>query len=324
MQHPAQRNHAGNRMRTSTVSAIVAVRKMTGTCRMTTQQTIGFIGFGAMASRMGDNLKKAGYALVAYTPSGKGGDGSTPFLPSPADVAKKADIVLVCVPDDEALAAAMYGENGALAGMHENQLLLNTSSVSPEATDALQKAGEEKGISVIDCPVSGSTPEAEAGALVVLAGGDDALIARAQPVFDCIGKTTVHAGPSGSGARLKLVINGIMGAGLAAVAETIAYGLAAGLDRSMLFDALGEVAVISPHHKRKIRAAKDGDFTPQFPTRLMQKDMRLLLDAGARLAVPMPTMAATTQQLSLTRRAAANEDYSALIGVMEHIVANDA
>lgn len=311
-------------MRTSTVSAIVAVRKMTGTCRMTTQQTIGFIGFGAMASRMGDNLKKAGYALVAYTPSGKGGDGSTPFLPSPADVAKKADIVLVCVPDDEALATAMYGENGALAGMHENQLLLNTSSVSPEATDALQKAGEEKGISVIDCPVSGSTPEAEAGALVVLAGGDDALIARAQPVFDCIGKTTVHAGPSGSGARLKLVINGIMGAGLAAVAETIAYGLAAGLDRSMLFDALGEVAVISPHHKRKIRAAKDGDFTPQFPTRLMQKDMRLLLDAGARLAVPMPTMAATTQQLSLTRRAAANEDYSALIGVMEHIVANDA
>lgn len=130
---------------------------MTGIYIMTAQQTIGFIGFGAMASRMGNNLKKAGYALVAYTPSGKGGDGSTPFLPSPADVAKKADIVLVCVPDDEALAAAMYGENGALAGMRANQLLLNTSSVSPEATDALQKAGQAKGISVIDCPVSGST-----------------------------------------------------------------------------------------------------------------------------------------------------------------------
>lgn len=290
---------------------------------MTPQQTIGFIGFGAMASRMGDNLKKAGYALIAYTPSGKGGDGSTPFLPTPAEVARKADIVLVCVPDDEALAAAMYGENGALAGMAANALLLNTSSVSPTAADTLQKAGQEKRVCVLDCPVSGSTPEAETGALVILAGGDEADIARAQPVFDCIGKTTIHAGPSGSGARLKLVINGIMGAGLAAVAEGIAYGLAAGLDRSMLFGALGEVAVISPHHKRKIRAASEGDFTPQFPTSLMQKDMRLLMDAGARLAVPMPTMAATTQQLSITRRAAAHEDYSALIGVMEHIVAND-
>lgn len=291
---------------------------------MSTPQTIGFIGFGAMASRMADNLKKAGYNAIAYTPSGKGGDGSTPFLHSASDVAQKADIVLVCVPDDEALAAAMYGSNGALAGMQAGGLLLNTSSVSPEASTQLLALGQAKGVVVIDCPVSGSTPEAEAGNLVVLAGGDDAAMTRAKPVFDCIGKTTVHAGPAGSGTRLKLVINGIMGAGLAAVAEAIAYGLAAGLDRSMLFDALDEVAVISPHHKRKIRAAKVGDFAPQFPSRLMQKDMRLLMDATARLAVPAPTLAAVTQQLSLARRAAPNSDYSALISVMEQIVANDA
>lgn len=291
---------------------------------MTSQQTIGFIGFGAMACRMADNLKKAGYAAVAYTPSGKGGDGSTPFLPSAAEVARKANFVLACVPDDEALAASMYGAEGALAGMKEGDLLLNTSSVSPEASAELLKAGKAKGVSVIDCPVSGSTPEAESGNLVILAGGDTAAIARAKPIFDCIGKTTVHAGPAGSGTRLKLVINGIMGAGLAAVAEAIAYGLASGLDRSMLFDALDEVAVISPHHKRKIRAAKAGDFSPQFPSRLMQKDMRLLMDAAARQAVPAPTLAAVTQQLSLARRAAEDADYSVLIGVMEKIVANDA
>ncbi|OUJ00581.1 NAD(P)-dependent oxidoreductase [Acetobacter cibinongensis] len=291
---------------------------------MTSQQTIGFIGFGAMACRMADNLKKAGYAALAYTPSGKGGDGSTLFLPSAAEVARKATIVVVCVPDDEALAASMYGAEGALAGMKEGDLLLNTSSVSPEASAELLKAGQAKGVSVIDCPVSGSTPEAESGNLVILAGGDTAAIARAKPIFDCIGKTTVHAGPAGSGTRLKLVINGIMGAGLAAVAEAIAYGLASGLDRSTLFDALDEVAVISPHHKRKIRAAKAGDFSPQFPSRLMQKDMRLLMDAAARQAVPAPTLAAVTQQLSLARRAAEDADYSVLIGVMEKIVANDA
>ncbi len=291
---------------------------------MTTQQTIGFIGFGAMASRMAAHLEKAGYATLAYTPSGKGGDGVTHFLPTPAEVANKADIVLACVPDDEALAASMYGPQGVLAGIKADGLLLNTSSVSPEAADALQKAGQEKNICVIDCPVSGSTPEAESANLVILAGGDEAAIARAQPIFDKIGRITIHAGPSGSGARLKLVINGIMGAGLAAVAEGIAYGLAAGLDRSMLFDALDEMAVISPHHKRKIKMAKAGDFSPQFPARLMQKDMRLLMDAAARLAVPAPTLAAVTQQLSLARRAAEDADYSVLIGVMEKIVANDA
>lgn len=291
---------------------------------MTTQQTIGFIGFGAMASRMAAHLEKAGYATLAYTPSGKGGDGVTHFLPTPAEVANKADIVLACVPDDEALAASMYGPQGVLAGIKADGLLLNTSSVSPEAADALQKAGQEKNICVIDCPVSGSTPEAESANLVILAGGDDAAIARAQPIFDKIGRITIHAGPSGSGARLKLVINGIMGAGLAAVAEGIAYGLAAGLDRSMLFDALDEMAVISPHHKRKIKMAKAGDFSLQFPARLMQKDMRLLMDAAARLAVPAPTLAAVTQQLSLARRAAEDADYSVLIGVMEKIVANDA
>ncbi len=291
---------------------------------MTAAQTIGFIGLGAMASRMAVNLAKAGYKAVAYTPSGKGGNGDIAFLATAADVARTADIVLVCVPDDEALETCMYGAAGALAGMKSGGLVLNTSSVSPEATQALFEAGQKLGVTVIDCPVSGSTPEAEAAALVVLAGGSDDAMQRAKPVFDAIGRLTVHAGPPGSGARLKLVINAIMGAGLAAVAEAIAYGLAAGLDRSMLFDALDEMAVISPHHKRKIRMARTGDFAPQFPARLMQKDMRLFLDAAARLAVPVPTLAATTQQLSLTRRAAEDADYSALIGIMEKIVANDA
>lgn len=291
---------------------------------MAHSQTIGFIGFGAMACRMAAHLKQAGYGIIAYTPSGKGGDGSVSFLPAPADVARNADIVLVCVPDDEALAASMYGENGALSGIKKGALLLNTSSVSPEATTRLYESGQASGAVVIDCPVSGSTPEADKGALVVLAGGTDEELARAKPVFDIIGKITIHAGPAGSGARLKLVINAIMGAGLAAVAEGIAYGLAAGLDRSRLFDALDNVAVISPHHKRKILAAKNGDFSPQFPARLMQKDMRLFVDAAAREAVPVPTLAAVTQQLSLTKRASPDSDYSALIGIMEHMTANDA
>lgn len=282
--------------------------------------TVGFIGFGAMASRMGRHVREAGYRIVAYTPSGKGGDGTTPFLPTPRAVAEAAGTVIACVPDDEALAASMYGESGALAGMGAGTLLINASSVSPEAALALADAGAHRDVAVLDAPVSGSTPEADAGALVIMVGGTAADVARAQPIFDAIGKATIHAGPSGSGAKLKLVVNGIMGATLAAVAEGVAYGLAAGLDRDMLFDTLDSVAVISPHHKRKLKAARTGDFTPQFPTRLMQKDMRLLLTDAARMAAPSVTVAAATQLLSLTRRADADADYSALFAVLEQIV----
>lgn len=289
---------------------------------MSTAPLIGFVGFGAMASRMGANLVKAGYRIVAYTPSGKGGDGSTRFVPTPRALAQEADILIACVPDDEALASALHGSDGALAGLKAGGLLINTSTVAPETSVALAQECATRNIAVIDAPVAGSTPEAESGNLVILAGGTADEIARAQPVFDAIGRLTIHAGPAGSGSKLKLVINGIMGATLAVVAEGVTYGLAAGLDRSMLFDALDAVPVISPHHKRKLKAAKEGDFSPQFPTRLMQKDMRLLMTDAARQTAPLPAMAAATQSLSLTRRRHPNEDYSALFAVMESLVTN--
>ncbi|MFT8791102.1 NAD(P)-dependent oxidoreductase [Komagataeibacter saccharivorans] len=289
---------------------------------MSTAPLIGFVGFGAMASRMGANLVKAGYRIAAYTPSGKGGDGSTRFVPTPRALAQEADILIACVPDDEALASALHGSDGALAGLKAGGLLINTSTVAPETSVALAQECATRNIAVIDAPVAGSTPEAESGNLVILAGGAADEIARAQPVFDAIGRLTIHAGPAGSGSKLKLVINGIMGATLAVVAEGVTYGLAAGLDRSMLFDALDAVPVISPHHKRKLKAAKEGDFSPQFPTRLMQKDMRLLMTDAARQTAPLPAMAAATQSLSLTRRRHPNEDYSALFAVMESLVTN--
>ena len=289
---------------------------------MSTAPLIGFVGFGAMASRMGANLVKAGYRIAAYTPSGKGGDGSTRFVPTPRALAHEADILIACVPDDEALASALHGPDGALAGLKAGGLLINTSTVAPETSVALAQECATRNIAVIDAPVAGSTPEAESGNLVILAGGTANEIARAQPVFDAIGRLTIHAGPAGSGSKLKLVINGIMGATLAVVAEGVTYGLAAGLDRSMLFDALDAVPVISPHHKRKLKAAKEGDFSPQFPTRLMQKDMRLLMTDAARQTAPLPAMAAATQSLSLTRRRHPNEDYSALFAVMESLVTN--
>ena len=281
---------------------------------------IGFIGYGAMARLMGANLRRAGYSVVAFAPSG--GKDETEMLPTPRAIAEAADVIILCVPNDAAEDQSLNGENGMLAGISAGKLVLDTSTVSPEQALALAKTGAEHGFIVLEAPMSGSTPEAEKGELVMLAGGDAETLERAKPILDVIGKLTIHAGPIGSAARLKLVINGIMGATLNVVAEGVSFGLSAGLDREVLFDALQQVAVISPHHKRKLKMAQDKSFPSQFPTRLMSKDMGLLMDAGRKAGAFMPAMAIADQALALSNRRHADEDYSALLGAMEHSVAN--
>ncbi|MFT8768719.1 MAG: NAD(P)-dependent oxidoreductase [Gluconobacter cerinus] len=281
---------------------------------------IGFIGYGAMAQRMGANLRRAGYSVVAFAPSG--GKDETEMLPSPRAIAEAADVIILCVPNDAAENQSLEGENGMLAGISKGKLVLDTSTVSPEQALALAKIAAENGFVVLDAPMSGSTPEAETGDLVMLVGGDAETVERAKPILDVVGKLTIHAGPAGSAARLKLVVNGVMGATLNVIAEGVSYGLKAGIDRDVLFDTLQQVAVVSPHHKRKLKMGQDKSFPSQFPTRLMSKDMGLLIDAGRKVGAFMPAMAIADQALGLSNRQHADEDYSALIGAMEHSVAN--
>lgn len=281
---------------------------------------IGFIGYGAMAQRMGANLRRAGYSVVAFAPSG--GKDETEMLPSPRAIAEAADVIILCVPNDAAENQSLQGENGMLAGISAGKLVLDTSTVSPEQALALAKIAAENGFVVLDAPMSGSTPEAETGDLVMLVGGDAETVERAKPILDVVGKLTIHAGPAGSAARLKLVVNGVMGATLNVIAEGVSYGLKAGIDRDVLFDTLQQVAVVSPHHKRKLKMGQDKSFPSQFPTRLMSKDMGLLIDAGRNVGAFMPAMAIADQALGLSNRQHADEDYSALIGALEHSVAN--
>lgn len=284
-------------------------------------QKIGFVGYGAMARRMAANLRRAGYAVAAYHPSGKKED-ETALLPSPRALAEASDVIILSVPNDSAENQSLQGENGLLAGLSPEKLVLDTSTVSPGQAEMLAKLAHEHGFAVLDTPVSGSTPEAESAQLVVLAGGPAEAVERARPILETIGRLVIHAGPAGAGARLKLVINGIMGATLGVIAEAVALGLAEGLERATLFDALQQVAVISPHHKRKLKAAEEGNFAPQFPTRLMSKDMGLAIDEGRRAGIALPALAIADQALALSNRLHADADYSALIGVLERGVAN--
>nr|WP_294914435.1 NAD(P)-dependent oxidoreductase [uncultured Neokomagataea sp.] len=284
--------------------------------------TIGFIGYGAMAQPMGKNLQKAGYTVLAYTPSGRIAGATA--LPSPRAIAEQADVIILCVPNDAAEQASLHGENGLLAGLTPDKLVLDTSTVSPDQADALAKLAHDHGFALLDAPMSGSTPEAEKGELIMLVGGTTATVERARPILDVIGKITIHAGHAGSAARLKLVVNGIMGATLNVISEGVSYGLSAGIERHVLFETLQNLAVISPHHKRKLTMAENKSFPSQFPTRLMSKDMGLLMEAGRKAGAFMPAMAVADQALALSNNNHADEDYAALIGAMERSVANIA
>lgn len=300
-------------------SGLFETTEQTGILNQEQDQVIGFIGYGAMASRMGNNLLRAGYKIIAYTPSGKIADHGlpVPICASPKDVAKEADIVVICVPNDAAETSSLYGESGLLSGVRIGQLVLDCSTISPAQADHLAYLGKMHRFAVMDCPVSGSTPQADDASLIILASGAEDSLERARPVLEKIGRTIIYAGHHGMAARLKLVINGIMGATLNVIAEGLAYGLASGVDRDVLFSALQEVAVIGASHKHKLTMAESQSFPSEFSAMLMSKDMGLLLDAGRATGTPMPAMAVASQAFARSALRHPHEDYAVLLGDME-------
>ena len=276
---------------------------------MSAHPSIGFIGFGAMAQRMGANLRESGYPVSAYAEHQQDGERhGTPMEPL-ATLLPQAEVVMVSLPNDAILEQVLLGPDGVLARLESGRLLINTSTNSPALSRRLEEAGRARGIDVVEAPVSGSTPEAEKAQLVVLAGGEPAAVERARPILESLGKTVHHVGPTGQGAAIKLAINGLMGAGLAALAEALAYATRAGLDAEVLFEVFGNLAVLSPHHQRKLAALRDGDFAAQFPAALMHKDMGLLLAELNATFQGAPTLAAAAQQLALGAELHPDADY---------------
>ena len=191
--------------------------------------------------------------------------------------------------------------------------------MSPDASKRLAEAAAERGVRFVEAPVSGSTPEAESGQLVVLVGGKADDIEAARPILDALARKVVHAGPAGHGIAMRLAVNGVMALGTAALAEGLRYGTAAGRDRTVLIETLQDLILVSGHHRRKLEMAKHNHYPSQFPTRLVAKDMGLLLADAGRRGVPLATMAAATQLFAQAMGRHADEDYAAAIQAMEQL-----
>jgi 3-hydroxyisobutyrate dehydrogenase-like beta-hydroxyacid dehydrogenase len=287
---------------------------------------LGFIGLGAMGGRMARRLLAAGYNVTVYDRTREAArpleQSGAKFAPTPSRVAAAGDVVLSSLPDDAALEEVMYGPKGALTGARSGTIFIEMSTVSPRTSKRLEETARTMGLDVLDAPVSGSTPQAEEGQLVILVGGKEEVYGKCLPILIALGKQSFYMGPAGSGAATKLCLNTLLGVGIQALAEAIALGLRSGLDHDRLLQILGETSVLSPSQKSKLEHARIGEYPATFPLRLMYKDFSLITRHALELSVAMPSTAAAAQICAVEHvrhQTREDEDFSAVIRTTEQM-----
>jgi len=282
---------------------------------------LGFVGIGYMGRPIARRLLESGFKLRAYDrdPS-KAGEliqyGGT-VAQSVSELSSSCNVVLSCLPSDEAVMDIYGGPDGAFANTHRGSLVIDLSTVYPETSQELSRLGSERGVEVLDVTISGSTPIAEKGLLTLFGGGDKECFDDAESIFRVIARKYFYLGPSGSGATMKLVVNTLLGIGMQAIAEAVALGEKAGLDRNRLLDVLSQTAVVAPAHVGKLERAMKSDYSPQFPLRLMNKDFGLILNLAAAVGVRMPATGAAFEVNARQSEQGQEQDFSAVILQME-------
>jgi 3-hydroxyisobutyrate dehydrogenase-like beta-hydroxyacid dehydrogenase len=284
---------------------------------------IGFIGLGAMGSRLAKRLQDAGYPLIVYNRTRQ---KTEPFqragvavAESPRDAARHSDLLMSSVADDRALKQVMFGPDGALAGVHAGHILIDLSSVYPETSIMMAEAAAGANATFLDAAISGTTTAVEQGEVMILVGGDRHTFERCRAILRNFGKLIEYMGPAGSGTTTKLVINTLLGVEMQAIAEAIALGEKAGLDRTWLISVLEKSVLIPAGLKAKLDNARHNRYPTSFALRLMHKDFGNILRKASKLNVPMPATAAAEQICSFENAKGLEEDFSAVIRAMEEL-----
>jgi 3-hydroxyisobutyrate dehydrogenase-like beta-hydroxyacid dehydrogenase len=284
---------------------------------------LGFIGIGNMGSRIAKRLLEHGYQVIAYNRSREAAEALVKYgatvVDNVAELASGADVILSSLTNDDAVKSVYTDWQGVFAHVRRGSAIIEMSTVLPATSRELYKLSREAGVKFLDSPVSGSTPAAEEGTLTLFCGGDEELFQAAQPIFSAISSQNFYLGGSGSGTAMKLVANTLLGVGMQAIAESVALGQKEGLDRHRLLEVLSHTAVIAPAHLGKLSRADRGDYSAQFAIRLMNKDFGLVLETAAAAKVPMPATAAAFQMNVAEFSEGKDEDFSAVITLMERL-----
>ncbi len=254
-------------------------------------ERIGFIGLGIMGRGMARNLLKAGFSLTVWNRTAARMDelvaDGAQAGDSPAAVAARSDIIFICVSDTPDVEEVVLSENGIMQGAERGALVVDCSTISPKATRALAEKLDEKGIAMLDAPVSGGSEGAARGTLSIMVGGPADQFERARPAFEAMGKTITHVGDHGAGQTVKGVNQVLVVGNTLAMCEALLFAEAGGVDLEKTHAAISQGAAGSWMFSNRGPQIIARDWRPGFTIDLQQKDLRLVLEAAQELGVPL-------------------------------------
>jgi 3-hydroxyisobutyrate dehydrogenase-like beta-hydroxyacid dehydrogenase len=287
-------------------------------------ERIGFLGLGIMGSRMAARVAHAGFPLTVWTHTpGKAAawaaeHESVVAVDTPAEVALASEIVVSMVVDGAQVASVLLSKDGVIEGAHGDLLCVDMSTIAPVDSRRIAAALAERGVRMIDAPVTGSSPRAEAGTLTIMAGGAAEDFARALPLLEAMGELIVHVGPLGQGAMLKLINNALGAANAAALAEALLLAQATDVDLDAFVAVTSTGSGASAQLELKSGPMREHDYTPLFKTAHLLKDVRLCLEEAQAAGVPFPAAAHARDLLTATLgRGYGEQDYAAIIEAAE-------
>ncbi|OGK96533.1 MAG: hypothetical protein A3I14_08995 [Candidatus Rokubacteria bacterium RIFCSPLOWO2_02_FULL_73_56] len=288
--------------------------------------TVGFVGLGTMGLPMATNLARAGVRLVCHdaSPAASAAAATLPgaeTVGSAGEAATRADVLFTCLPNNDVVRAAYLGPGGVAAGARAGLVTCDCSTVGPEVTTEVAAALAARGVTHMDTPMLGSQPQAVAGEIFFIVGGDRAKLEAVAPYLARMGKRHMYVGPTGTANRVKLIHNGLAAATAVAVAEALAVCVASGVDRATFYEVVrsGGGMAYGTYFERRAQRIFDGDFSPTFMLELMRKDAALALALAEAVKVPAPMLAETKRTYDeAVARGWGKEDFSAVTHVVEH------
>ncbi len=288
---------------------------------MTTMR-LGYIGLGTMGGAMAENLIRAGYSLTVYNRTTSKAerllDLGASLAESPAEVARKSELVFMNVSDTPDVLEIVFGENGIVEGAHPGMILVDHSTIKPSASREIYQRMQAVGVCALDAPVSGGDIGAKNGTLTIMVGGDADALEKIMPVLEVVGKKITHVGEAGAGQVAKAANQIMVAAQMVAEAELMLFAQKSGVDVAKVIEAIKSGAAQCWTLDVKPQRLLAGNRAPGFKSSLQAKDLNIVMETAHDYEVILPSTAVNTQLFNAMVAAGVGDlDNSAVIEVIE-------
>lgn len=279
---------------------------------------VAFLGLGIMGGAMAANLAKAGHEVFAWNRSpGKNVEGAR-MASTPAQAASQADVVWMCVADTAAVEQVLFGDDGVETQLRPGMIVVDSSTISPVSTRQFAERIRQRGADYVDSPMTGSKVGAQNAQLIFIVGGSDESVAHLQPLFQAMGKTVLRMGEVGLGQSAKLGMNLMIALIYEGFAEALTLTEKLGVQPEKMIELIQSSMVRSGVVDYKAPYVLRRDFSPNFPMRLMYKDIKLMLDAGRQSRVKLPGLETVGEIYEVAiEEGLQDQDYAATVTLLE-------